>query len=106
MTHIEGQLPDNHEEFRGALCERRNNRTGAREWAVRFTHSATPIDHQKTLWLVVPDGATWFTDREDWMWFCSALEHRRPVAVRFTKLRDAYSFLERLRPCEIAEAAE
>ena len=64
MTHIEGQLPDNHEEFRGALCERRNNRTGARAWAVRFTHSATPLDHQKTLWLTVPDDATWFTDRE------------------------------------------
>jgi hypothetical protein len=104
MTNIEGQLPDTHNEYRGALCERTNNKTGKREWCVRFTLPSTRVDHQQVLWLAIPDGATWFTDRQEFLWFCSALELRRNVAVRFSRLDDAYGFLKHLRPCEIADA--
>jgi hypothetical protein len=105
MTQIQGQIPDNHEEYRGAVIERRNNRTNRKEWCAKFTHPSAPLDNREVLWLSIPDGHSWFVDREDLRWFCLAIENRRNVAVKFNRLQDAYGFLTHLRPCEIVDAA-
>jgi hypothetical protein len=96
-------LPVEHEEFRAALCERVNNRTGTKEWCLRFSHPSAPVDHSRVLWLEVPQGHSWFVDPTDHRWFAASIELRRNSAVKFGRMKDAIGFLERLRPAEITD---
>lgn len=92
-----------HMEYRAALCERRNNRTGAIEWVVWWKHPSNTGD--KPVWLDVPSGNSWFTSKTDHEVFCACIERRMTIAVGFKVLKDAYGFLESLRPAEIQNEA-
>src|SRR5579872_2135897 len=96
-------MTDHDQGYRSGLYERKNNLTGATEWVLRFTHPSAVGDLSKFVWFDVPPGNSWFVNRDDHNWFCAFIEHRRNIAVKFTRMHDAFGFLERLRPAEVKE---
>ena len=85
--------------YRGSLCERRNNRTGADEWVVRLIHPLAEFGRVE--WFDIPAGNQTFATADDYRRFCSLVSERENVAVRFTSLVDASRFLQLLRPAQI-----
>jgi hypothetical protein len=105
-THMNNDIVSNRDAgYRAAICERKNNRTGATEWCVRFTRPALPLKHSEVAWFSLPAGATWITDPTEHRYFAAFLNQRFNISVKCQTIRQAAEFLERLRPAQVGEEA-
>src|SRR5690348_14071416 len=93
--------------YRAAIVERKNNRSGALEIAIRFTHPATPLVHSKVVWFDLKPGESWFSDRNEHNYFQSFLHFRYNCAIKCPDgFRQAAAFLEHLKPAQIGKPAQ